>query len=174
MQLTGKNILITGYPGVGKTTLIKRLSEELSGLEPVGFYTEEIREGGVRKGFALVAPDGRRGVLAHTGISGESRVGKYGVDTAGFEEFLGSIDFLGSGTSLIILDEIGKMECMSGRFRLLLKEALDSEKTVIATIALKGGGIIEDTKRRRDVVLFEMTRSNRDSLLSQILAPLRK
>lgn len=56
-----KNILITGMPGVGKTTLIKRLSEELKDYHPVGFYTAEIREEGVRKGFELIGLDGRRG-----------------------------------------------------------------------------------------------------------------
>jgi len=37
-----KNILITGLPGIGKTTLIKRLSEAFSPFSPIGFYTAEI------------------------------------------------------------------------------------------------------------------------------------
>ncbi len=51
MRKIPPNILITGPPRVGKTTLIKRLFEELTHHHPVGFYTEEIREGGIRKGF---------------------------------------------------------------------------------------------------------------------------
>ena len=47
MNLTKKNLLITGLPGVGKTTLVKKLSEALKSLYPVGFYTEEIRERGL-------------------------------------------------------------------------------------------------------------------------------
>ena len=58
-----KNILITGLPGIGKTTLIRRLYEELKDTHPVGFYTGEIRENGVRKGFELISLDGRRGLL---------------------------------------------------------------------------------------------------------------
>jgi Cdc6-like AAA superfamily ATPase len=61
-HLTGspikKNLLITGLPGVGKTTLIRKLSEELKDLHPAGFYTQEIREEGVRKGFELISLDG--------------------------------------------------------------------------------------------------------------------
>ena len=38
-----KNILLTGRPGCGKTTLIKRVVEELA-LPAGGFYTEEIRQ----------------------------------------------------------------------------------------------------------------------------------
>jgi len=53
-----KNVLITGKPGRGKTTLFRRLVDTLRHLEPVGFYTQEIREGGVRKGFTLNGSDG--------------------------------------------------------------------------------------------------------------------
>jgi len=45
-----KNIIITGLPGVGKTTLIKGILHEIRSLNPIGFYTEEIREKGIRTG----------------------------------------------------------------------------------------------------------------------------
>ena len=168
-----KNILITGVPGIGKTTLIKKLAEELKGHRPVGFYTEEIREGGVRKGFELLSLDRRKGILSHTEIKSPSRVGKYRVDVKRFEDFLGLIPFLNPETSLIIIDEIGKMECLSDKFKGLIKELLDSEKLVIATIALKGGGIIEDIKKRADIRLFEITHYNRESLPSMILREIK-
>jgi len=63
-----KNLLVTGLPGVGKTTLIRKPAESLKSLRPVGFYTEEMREGGERKGFELVSLEGKRGVLSHKGI----------------------------------------------------------------------------------------------------------
>lgn len=170
---TKKNILLTGLPGVGKTTLIKKLSSELSGLNPAGFYTEEIREGGVRKGFDLVSLDGRRGLLSHVEIESPYRVGRYRIDVKGFEDFLDSITFFAPETCLIIIDEIGKMECLSPKFKRLIKEILNSEKILIVTIALKGGGLIEEMKRRDDIRLFEITEKNRDSLLSEILLYLK-
>jgi len=169
-----KNILITGLPGVGKTTLIKNIGAALKGLRPVGFYTAEIREGGIRKGFELISLDGRKGLLSHTNIQGPHRVGKYKVDVKRFETFLGSIPLLNPSTRLIVIDEIGKMECYSDQFKNLLKAILDSEKCVIATIALKGSGIIEEIKKRKDVKLFEITRRNRDSLLFDILSEVEK
>jgi nucleoside-triphosphatase len=168
-RLRRKNILITGLPGVGKTTLIKKISEALTDLNPVGFYTEEIREEGLRRGFQWISLDGRRGVLSHTDVRSAYRVGKYKVDVNGFENFLDSIPFFNPNTGLIIIDEIGKMECLSGQFKKLLEELLDSEKEVIATIALKGSGLIEEIKKRHDIKLFELTKSNRDALLPDIL-----
>lgn len=164
-----KNILITGLPGIGKTTLIKKLSEELKHLHPVGFYTEEIREKGQRKGFELVSLDGKRGLLSHKDIKSPCRVGQYRVDIEGFENFLNAIPFFDPSPRLIIIDEIGKMECLSDRFKNLLKKMFDSEKFVIATIALKGGGLIREIKEGQDIKLFQMTRDNRDSLLLEIL-----
>lgn len=154
---------------MGKTTLIKNLSEFLKPAHPVGFYTVEIREGRTRKGFEWISLDGRRGLLSHTDIQTPCRVGKYKVDIEGFENLLGSLSFFNPSTRLIIVDEIGKMECLSNRFKTELQAWLDSERSVIATIALKGTGFIEAIKKRKDVRLFEITQRNRDFLLSEIL-----
>jgi len=164
-----KNILITGLPGVGKTTLIKKISEELKHLHPVGFYTTEIREEGMRKGFELISLEGRKGILSHIDIKSPYRVGKYKVDIKSFEDFLDQIKFFAPTIGLIIIDEIGKMECFSDKFKKILNDILDSEKWVIATIALKGSELIAEIKKREDIKLFEMTKSNRDSLFSEIL-----
>jgi len=167
--LVKKNLLITGLPGAGKTTLIKKLYEALKDFRPVGFYTEEIREGGERKGFELISLEGKKDLLSHKQIESPYRVGHYRVDIKCFDNFLESISFSNPLTRLIIIDEIGKMECLSDRFKKFLKEALGSGKWVIATIALKGSGLITEVKQRQDVKLFEMTQSNRDVLFSEIL-----
>jgi nucleoside-triphosphatase len=169
-----KNILITGLPGVGKTTLIRNIVEALKDLRPVGFYTAEIREGGIRKGFECVSLDGRRGLLSHTDIRSSHRVGKYKVHVKGFEDFLSSLPLLTPSTRLVIIDEIGKMECFSERFKECLIECLNSAKWVLATIALKGSGFIEEVKRRHDITLFEITQRNRNSLLPEILSEVKE
>jgi nucleoside-triphosphatase len=99
-----KNILITGQPGIGKTTLIKKLATELADLRPVGFYTEEIRENGVRRGFELESLSGQRGLLSHIDIKSPYRVSKYGVDIKCFEDFLNSIPFFDRETEIFIID----------------------------------------------------------------------
>jgi len=168
MVLKKKNLLITGLPGVGKTTLIRNLSAQLVGLNPCGFYTQELREGGVRKGFELVSIEGERMLLSHQNIIAPYRVGKYKVDVVGFEKILDTVKFFEPSIGLIIIDEIGKMECLTNKFKEIMEKILDSKKIVIATIALKTGGFIGDLKERKDVKLFEMTKANRNSLLLEI------
>jgi nucleoside-triphosphatase len=159
------NLLITGRPASGKTTLIRRLAERLSDLDPVGFYTTEIREHGRRVGFELVSLHGKRQALAYFDIRSPYRVSRYGVDIERFETFLASVPFSASGTRLVIIDEIGKMECFSERFRGIVREVLDSDTPCLATIAAKGVPGIEQIKARGDVRLIEVTRTNRDELV---------
>jgi nucleoside-triphosphatase len=168
-----KNILITGQAGIGKTTFIKKLAEELKDMHTCGFYTTETREAGIRKGFELISLDGSKGILSHVDIKSPYRVSKYGVDIEGFETFLESISVLDRTTSIVIIDEIGKMECFSIKFTVLVKEILDSEKLLVATVALEGKGLIADIKKRDDIKLFQLKLENRDSSVSGILKYIR-
>ena len=95
-------------------------------------------------------------------------MGRYGVDVPGFERFLETTDILRTDAGIIIIDEIGKMECFSARFRDLVIKALAGATPVVATIAAKGGGFIARAKERPDVELIEVTHANRDTLPSDL------
>ena len=165
------HILITGLPGVGKTTLIRELTKCLTEFNPAGFYTEEIRnEQGIREGFRLVTLCGSQLVLSHVSHPGPNRVSRYGIDVQGFERLLEELDLRHSPAPLIIIDEIGKMECFSRRFIDDVTALLNSSKRLIATIALKGEGFIRQVKQRPDCRLVTVTRENRDRLASDLVA----
>lgn len=167
------NLLITGVPGVGKTTFIIHLSKALEELRPAGFITREMRDAGNRVGFEIVGFDGSHRLLSHIDIRSRYRVGKYGVDSEGFEEYLASLDLEGTGKRPVIIDEIGKMECQSPLFRDLVVRLLESDRLFIATIAKKGTPFIESIKGRKDVLLVEITRENRDLLQEPVLRTVR-
>jgi nucleoside-triphosphatase len=164
-----RHILLTGLPGVGKTTVIKQLAHSLATHQPDGFFTQEIRENGIRKGFELVTLDDRRQLLSHVNIPGPHRVGRYGVDLVGFERLLETLDLRHSPSRVVILDEIGKMECLSQRFIEEVKALLDSPKMVIATVGLKGGSFPATVRNRPDCQVVTVTLSNRSTLSSMIL-----
>src|SRR5437867_216920 len=168
------HVLLTGLPGVGKTTLIRELAKRLAGYHPAGFYTEEIREEWVRKGFRLESLDGRQLTLADSGLKSPHRVGRYGVDIAGFERMLSDLNLHHSPSCVIIIDEIGKMECLSSRFTEEVRSLLDSSKTIIATIALKGDGFIRQVKQRSDCRLITVTAENRNGLADSLYAEVLK
>jgi len=167
-----KNIFITGNPGVGKTTFIKEIISQLS-CPFSGFYTEEIRVGKKRIGFRILTFDGKSGILAKVDHPSVFRVSKYGVNLEEFESVaLPSLD-PSRPAVVVIIDEIGKMECFSEKFRQRVLLLLESSKIVLATIAKKGKEFIEKIKTRPDVTVWELTPSNRTSLKNEILQQLK-
>jgi nucleoside-triphosphatase len=168
-----KNILITGLPGVGKTGLIKKLFEIFKEFNPAGFYTAEIREDGVRTGFEIVSLYGDTKTLAHIKLKSKHSVGKYKVDIKGFEQLIEDIFSRGKKTGLYIIDEIGKMECKSKKFSKLIIELLNSDKPVIASVAEKGTGIINDIKKLDNITLYKITPHNRDQTLKKLTMAIR-
>jgi nucleoside-triphosphatase len=169
MRLRYDKTLITGKPGVGKTTLVQKIIKRMGSVNMAGFYTAEIRSKGSRLGFELQGLNGKRRILAHVGIHGQHRVGKYGVHTGGFEEFLETLDLMNPDVELIVVDEIGKMELFSNRFRSLVCNALNSDKQVLASIPIKGNEFIREIKQRIEIHLFEVTHGNRDHLPDAIV-----
>lgn len=161
---------MTGLPGCGKTTAVAKAIESLKCRKAVGFYTKEIRKGNVRKGFGWNRLDGASGTLAHLEFKSRFTVGKYGVDIAGFEnEVLPVLDVEQGDAELFVIDEIGKMECLSEKFVAAVRRLLACDKALLATVAIKGTGLISEVKTIPDAKLFNLTRENRDETLSEIV-----
>ena len=106
------HILITGPPGIGKTTIVKKLANVLNG-QVTGFYTEEIRgSNGTRLGFDVISieDDSKRKSLARE-LSDQMgpKVGKYTVILSDFESVaIPCLKRAISEEKITIIDEIGK------------------------------------------------------------------
>jgi len=162
-----KNIFLTGAPSSGKTTVIRRVIARLT-YPATGFYTEEQRVAGKRVGFIMKTIEGRSGYLAHQDIRSDFHIRRYGVSIENIET-IAVPSITPSNRHIIILDEIGKMECFSDLFKRAAITALDSPNIVVGTITLGGDDFITRIKGRGDIEIHEVTEENRDSLPDLIM-----
>jgi len=163
-------LLLTGVPGIGKTTAVKKAATSLTGLRLAGFYTEEVRRDGVRQGFELVTLQGKRRVMAQVDSRSGFRVGKYGVDLGAIESVIELTLDESIGADLFFIDEIGRMECLSAMFVQKVSSLFATGKPVVATVAMKGGGFITDVKKLLGVALWEITMQNRNKMPDEIVS----
>jgi nucleoside-triphosphatase len=161
-------ILLTGPPQCGKTTVVQKVVARFPG-RAAGFYTREVREGGRRLGFEIVTLEGETSLLSHVDFPGPYRVGKYGVNLDNFHQLaLPALTFK-PGIDLIVVDEVGKMECLSDKFVAAMERLWKQPAALLVTVAEKGGGYMASLKARPDKVLISVTPANREGLPSHIL-----
>lgn len=160
--------LLTGRPGVGKTSIIKQAIAGMKGSAG-GFYTEEIRSQGVREGFRLVTLDGRSGVLAHISIHSPYQVSKYGVDIDSLDQVgVSALRQAAQQCDLVVIDEIGKMELFSANFRDTVLQIINAGKRVLGTIMLNPNPWTDAIKRQPQVKVVEVTRYNHRQVLAEL------
>jgi len=163
-----QKVLLTGRPGCGKTTLIKRVVNELP-QRFGGFYTEEIRDHGTRVGFKVVALEGGEAVFAHVDFATPERLGKYRLDLSALETVgVKAVRDAMRARQLVVIDEIGPMEIRSAMFRDAVNEVFESEVPLLATIFARSLPFIDAIKSRPDVTLVEVSPENREKLASQL------
>jgi len=160
---------LTGQPGTGKTALIKEALARTR-VKAGGFYTEEIRTGGIRQGFRIVTLDGQEAILAHVDISSPYQVSKYRVDTDSLNRV--GVSVLRQAlkeSDLVIIDEIGKMELLSPQFKEAVTQAINSGKKVLGTIMLNPHPFADEIKRHPEVEVLLVTRDNRTEVMKRVL-----
>lgn len=166
-------ILITGQPGIGKTTILKQLAEK-AGDQAGGFYTQEIREGGVRKGFEIVTFDGERAHLSlkspQKAFDNEIIFKSYRVNLDGIEKVaVPALMKARDEGKIIFIDEIGPMEISSRTFCDTIGQLLDDENvTMIGTIVRRPCRFADDVKRHPRVQIVEITYKNRDGMVDEV------
>ena len=176
----GKTLLLTGHPGIGKTTIIRNVVAQV-GDKAGGFYTEEIFGPGGRKGFRLIALDGEKTpqtvTIAHIDLRDAKapRVGRYGVDVAALERVgVAALRRAMQGKKLVIVDEIGMMELYSRAFCDTVLLAVLGPTPVLGTIMRHPHPESNVFKTLAQVTLWEVNRTTRDDLTVKVLAWLDK
>ena len=162
--MLANNILVTGPPRSGKSTLIEKVVQSIS-RPATGFFTQELREKGRRVGFSITTIEGRTGVLAHQSIRSKLRVGKYSVNLEDLDQIAVPSMLPSAPDQMVVVDEIGKMECFSRLFKETLLKVLSSDNLVIGSVAIKGDRFIQSIKKRDDVSLVFITEKTRDAAL---------
>lgn len=161
-------LLLTGPPQSGKTTVVHRVVAGFPG-RAAGFYTREVRVAGRRVGFEIVTLEGKTAWLSHVDFPGPHRVGKYGVDLEALHRVaLPALD-PGPGIDLIVVDEVGKMECLSPLFIAAVERLWWAATALLVTVAQKGGGFIARIKSLPGARLFRVNPGNRDLLANTLL-----
>ncbi len=165
-----KRILLTGRPGCGKTTLIKRIVKNLA-LPAGGFYTKEIRKRGMRVGFKLITLGGKEAVFADINFKTCERVGKYGLDLAKLETVgVPAIHEAVSAQQLVVIDEIGPMEIRSAIFRDAVSKIFETRVPILATITARPFPFTDAIKKRPDVRVVDVQPNTREQLVSELSA----
>ncbi len=172
--MTAKNVLITGRPGIGKTTAVLKVAEELRrrGFKVGGMVSREERAAGRRVGFVIEdLMTGKTGYLAKVGSGPGPRVGRYTVILSDLESVgVGAIRRAVREADVVVIDEIGPMELYSEEFKRAVLEALNSPKPVLATIHIRANRypFTQQILSRRDVRLITLTLSNRDRVPREV------
>lgn len=161
-------IFITGKPGIGKSTVLLKTIELLrkKGLKVGGIITPEIRKEGKRVGFKVKdVYSGNEGELATIKRIKGPRLGKYFINLSEFERVaLAALDFALKECDVIAIDEIGKMEFFSQRFKQKVYDIIKSDKPLIAVLHRN-----YVTEFRKYGELVVVTEENRDRLPEELV-----
>jgi nucleoside-triphosphatase THEP1 len=170
-----RNILITGLPRVGKTTIILEVIKKLN-IKATGFFTREILQNNKRIGFNIETISGTSKILSSkNNLTSSYRVGNYGVYLENIDEIIKKIEAEISSEpyDLIIIDEIGKMELFSNYFKEFILKILDQKK-VLGSIMFYDNNFTRQIKKREDVLIINLTKDNRDKMRERIINILKQ
>lgn len=180
--------LVQGQPGSGKTTLLKAILARLreQGARVCGFITEENlgRSTSSRTGFDVVSipvdenDDSERCLFASKFSKTKFKTGSYYVHVASFDRVALPSLVLSDDVDVYLIDEIGRMEMHSVRFKEAVLDLLKAGKVVVGSIAAPRYGHVvnfcEDIKVRNGTMLWNQKKSIRGQVEEEMCETILK
>lgn len=162
-------IILTGFPGVGKTTAIQKINEFLKfkGIKTGGFITFEERENRKRVGFKIVnLATLEEDWLAHISLVEGPPLGKYKVNIKAIDNIgVNAVLWALKNADVILIDEVGPMEMKSQKFREIVKVVMTSDKPAILTLHRSYINMkLPELSTDKEVIMYQISQTNREAI----------
>lgn len=162
--------LIVGGQGVGKSTLIRRVIDELG--KPVwGFETKkEDKAAELCHGDPVyIYEAGKEHIRREENLVGFCQRKVYDVRKEAFDLFAKKLEQQVPDDHIVLLDELGIMETVSDSFCSAVMKLLDGDVPVIAAVKNKDKPYLESVRNHPNCRCFFITEENRDELYAEVL-----
>jgi nucleoside-triphosphatase len=168
-----ENWILSGKPGIGKTTIIHALAAYLTqaGYKVGGIVSPELTENGKRTGFNIRdLTTGREETMAHTTAESPMRVGGYRVLAHNIDAVCGeAFPFAFQYAQVILVDEIGPMELFSQGFKHYVKQTFQQPQPVVAVVHTKANQkFIRGLLKTKASSSWNVSHENRDLIPRQL------
>lgn len=163
--------LIVGDRGVGKSTLIRRVLQELN--RPVfGFETkkEEQLEDPIRGCPIYIYDAGKSHIRTPNNLIGYHKERDIPAITAAFDRYAPRLMGPVAENAVVELDEIGFLEAKSDAFCQAVLYLLDGRNPVIAAVKNREHPFLDAVRNHPNARCFYITAENRDTLYEEVLA----
>jgi len=164
-------IILTGAPGVGKSTAVLRTARALKdrGLNVGGIVSREQRSNNIRIGFEFIdLMTNDRSVLASIAGNGP-KIGKYFINLAGCRFAAERLSVAVKNSNVIICDEIGPMELKSREFTDSVKKLLDVDKKVIVVLHEKIQHPLTEQFKKKSSLIIDLNLENRENVIQMLV-----
>lgn len=170
---TIRHIFLTGEKQVGKSTLWSKVLER-SGMKPGGFQTLEYLVNGTFRGYRLHGLGRTPAALGNDVPVSVFLRRKLHLAVPGSFDIFGAelLRLALEDGGFILMDELGIFERDAAAFRQAVVDCLNGDCHVLGVLQKADDPYLEEILNRPDVLVFTVTKENRNDLVQPLLEAL--